>query len=330
MVTLEDVQAAQKRIAGVIAKTPLIQYTDAVTKKLTFPKPENFQPVGTFKLRGAYNKIASLSPRQRAKGVIAFSSGNHAQGVAYAARALGSRAVIVMPEKAPAIKKAKTLELGAEVITVDGGSEEDWKITAEDLADRHGLTMVPPFNDEAIIAGQGTVGLEIIQELPDVELVLVPIGGGGLISGIAAALKLTRPSIQIVGVEPDCANDAQTSFRTGKIVELPLERTGRTIADGMRATCIGDIPFKHIQTFVDDIVTVSEDEIQKALCVLALDAHLIVEPSGAVPFAAFLYHQKELPAANRSVTVISGGNVDPNLLNQILSKYKESTGSLLH
>ena len=218
MVTLEDVQAAQKRIAGVIAKTPLIQYTDAVTKKLTFPKPENFQPIGTFKLRGAYNKIASLSPRERAKGVIAFSSGNHAQGVAYAARALGSRAVIVMPEKAPAIKKAKTLELGAEVITVDGGSEEDWRITAEDLADRHGLTMVPPFNDEAIIAGQGTVGLEIIQELPDVELVLVPIGGGGLISGIAAALKLTRPSIQIVGVEPDCANDAQTSFRTGKIV----------------------------------------------------------------------------------------------------------------
>lgn len=330
MITLEDLQIAQKRIAGVIVKTPLIQYTDSVTNKLTYPKPENFQPIGTFKLRGAYNKIASLSPAERKKGVIAFSSGNHAQGVAYAARALRSRAVIVMPEKAPAIKRAKTLELGAEIITVDGGSEEDWRIAAEDLADKHGFTMVPPFNDEAIIAGQGTVGLEIIQDLPDVELVLVPIGGGGLISGIAAALKLTRPSIRVVGVEPDCANDAQTSFRTGKIVELPLERTGLTIADGMRATCVGDIPFKHIQAFVDDIITVSEDEIRKALCVLALDVHLVVEPSGAVPFAAFLYHQRELPAVNRSVTVISGGNVDPHLLNQILSTYNESTGFSLH
>ncbi len=320
MITLEDIRSAQERIAGVIVSTPLVPYTNFSTHRQTYPKPESFQPVGAFKLRGAYNKIASLSPAQQRQGVIAFSSGNHAQGVAYAARALGIRAVIVMPARAPAIKRAKTLDLGAEVVTVEDGGEEEWRATAETLAAERGLAMVPPFNDETIIAGQATVGLEIIRDLPDVELVLVPIGGGGLISGVAAALKLTRPSIRVVGVEPEWANDAQASFRSGRIVELPLEQTRRTIADGMRATRIGDITFEHIQTFVDDIITVSEGEIRKALRTLLLDARLVVEPSGAVPFAAFLYHQHELPAVEQSVTVLSGGNVDPDLLTQILAE----------
>ncbi len=320
MITLEDIKSAQERIAGVIVSTPLVHYTNFSTDRQTYPKPESFQPVGAFKLRGAYNKIASLSPAQQRQGVIAFSSGNHAQGVAYAARALGIRAVIVMPARAPAIKRAKTLDLGAEVITVEEGGEEEWRAAAETLAAERGLAMVPPFNDETIIAGQATVGLEIVRDLPDVELVLVPIGGGGLISGVAAALKLTRPSIRVVGVEPEWANDAQASFRSGRIVELPIEQTSRTIADGMRATRIGDITFEHIQTFVDDIITVSEEEIRRALRTLVLDARLVVEPSGAVPFAAFLYHQHELPAAKQSVTVISGGNVDPDLLSQILSE----------
>jgi threonine dehydratase len=320
MITLEDVKSAQARIAGVAVSTPLVHYTDFFTDRQTFPKPESFQPVGAFKLRGAYNKIATLSPDQRRQGVIAFSSGNHAQGVAYAARAMGIRAVIVMPAQAPAIKRAKTLDLGAEIVTVEKGGEEEWRVAAETLAAERGLAMVPPFDDETIIAGQATVGLEILQDLPEVELVLVPIGGGGLISGVAAALKLSRPDIKVVGVEPEWANDAQASLRSGRIVELPIEQTGRTIADGMRATRIGDITFEHIRTFVDDIITVSEEEIRKALRKLILDARLVVEPSGAVTFAAFLYHQHELPPARRSVTVISGGNVDPELLAQILAE----------
>lgn len=320
MITLEDIRLAQKRIAGVINNTPLVRYMDFSSQCLTYPKPESFQPMGAFKLRGAYNKIASLSPAQREQGVITFSSGNHAQGVAYAARVLGIRAVIVMPSRAPAIKRNKTLNLGAEIFTVEDGSEEDWRSAAETLALEQGLTMVPPFNDEMVIAGQATVGLEIIDDLPDVDMVLVPIGGGGLISGVAAALKLTQPRIRVVGVEPEWANDAQASFRSGKIVELPVEQTGRTIADGMRATRVGDITFEHIQTFVDDIITVSETEIRKAVRSLILDARLVVEPSGAVPFAAFLYHQHELPSAKKSVTIISGGNVDPNLLSQILTE----------
>ncbi len=320
MITLEDIKSAQSRIAGVAVNTPLVRYTDFSTDRQTFPKPESFQPVGAFKLRGAYNKIASLSPDQRRQGVIAFSSGNHAQGVAYAARAMGIRAVVVMPARAPAIKRAKTLDLGAEIVTVEEGGEEEWRAAAESLAAERGLAMVPPFDDETIIAGQATVGLEILQDLPDVELVLVPIGGGGLISGVAAALKLSRPDIHVVGVEPEWANDAQASLRSGRIVELPIEQTGRTIADGMRATRIGDITFEHIRTFVDDIITVSEDEIRRAVRRLILDARLVVEPSGAVTFAAFLYHQQELPPARRSVTVISGGNVDPELLAQILAE----------
>lgn len=320
MITLEDIKSAQARIAGVAVNTPLVHYSDFSTDRQTFPKPESFQPVGAFKLRGAYNKIASLSPDQRRQGVIAFSSGNHAQGVAYAARALGIRAVIVMPARAPAIKRAKTLGLGAEIVTVEEGGEEEWRVAAETLAAERGLAMVPPFDDETIIAGQATVGLEILQDLPDVELVLVPIGGGGLISGVAAALKLSRPDIHVVGVEPEWANDAQASLRSGRIVELPIEQTRRTIADGMRATRIGDITFEHIRAFVDDIITVSEHEIRKAVRRLVLDARLVVEPSGAVPFAAFLYHQHELPPARQSVTVISGGNVDPELLAQILAE----------
>ena len=320
MISLEDIRSAQVRIAGVAVKTPLVHYTDFLTDRQTFPKPESFQPVGAFKLRGAYNKIASLSPDQRRQGVIAFSSGNHAQGVAYAARAMGIRAVIVMPARAPAIKRAKTLGLGAEIVTVEEGGEEEWRMAAETLAAERGLAMVPPFNDETIIAGQATVGLEILRDLPDVDLVLVPVGGGGLISGVAAALKLSRPNIHVVGVEPEWANDAQASLRSGRIVELPIEQTRKTIADGMRSTRIGDITFEHIRTFVDDIITVTEDEIRKALRRLLLDARLVVEPSGAVSFAAFLYHENELPPARQSVTVISGGNVDPKLLAQILSE----------
>jgi threonine dehydratase len=250
--------------------------------------------------------------------VIAFSSGNHAQGVAYAARSLGIRAVIVMPARAPEIKRLKTEAMGAEVVLLSEGGEEEWRAHAEALAAQQGLVMVAPFNDETVIAGNGTCGLEILAEVPDVDMVLVPIGGGGLISGVGAALKMSRPEIKIIGVEPELANDAQLSLRQGKLVALPIEQTKQTAADGMRATQLGDITYRYIREYVDDIITVNEHEIRAAVRTLALDSRLVAEPSGAVPVAALLNRRDELPAAKKIVAVISGGNIDPQLLADIL------------
>ncbi len=211
-----------------------------------FLKLENLQPIGAFKLRGAYNKIACLSAEERARGVIAYSSGNHAQGVAYAARALHTKAVIVMPGNAPAIKLEATASLGAEIVRVGPGSVERQR-KAEELAAQHGYAIVPPYNDEKIIAGQGTMGLEILEELPQVETVLVPVGGGGMISGVAAAIKLSKPSVKVIGVEPALAADAQASLRAGQVVNLTAEQVTRTIADGLRTQSIGAINFEHIR-----------------------------------------------------------------------------------
>jgi threonine dehydratase len=319
MISLEDIRAAQRRIAGVAVRTPLLPCPRHRADRRLYFKPENLQPVGAFKLRGAYNKIASLSAAERDRGVIAFSSGNHAQGVAFAARALGVRAVIVMPEAAPEVKRLRTEALGATVDLVRGGGEEQWRARAEALAEAHGYVMVAPFNDETVIAGQATVGLEILEDLPEVETILAPVGGGGLLSGVAAAVKLSGAGARVVGVEPALANDAQASFKGGRIVELPLEQTRRTVADGMRATRLGDLTFAHIRAFADDIVTVDEGEIREATRRLALGARLVAEPSGAVAFAAFLFRRAELPEARASVAVISGGNVEPETLREILS-----------
>src|ERR1700691_3329243 len=227
MVTLSDIRAAQARIRGITTHTPLIEFNlpGSASRRL-FLKPENQQPIGAFKLRGAYNKIASLSPEDRKRGVISYSSGNHAQGVAYAARALGVRAIIVMPDNAPAIKREATAALGAEIVFVGPGSTER-QLKAEDLAARHGYVIVPPYNDEQIIAGQVTVGLEILEDLPEVETVLAPVGGGGLISGVATAIKLSKPSVKVIGVEPELAGDAQASLRAGKIVQVPSDPGSR-------------------------------------------------------------------------------------------------------
>ena len=284
-----------------------------------FLKLENLQPIGAFKLRGAYNKIASLSAEERARGVIAYSSGNHAQGVAYAARALHTKAVIVMPENAPAIKLEATAGLGAEIVKVGPGSTERQR-KAEELAAQHGYMIVPPYNDEKIIAGQGTMGLEILEDVPGVETVLVPVGGGGMISGVAAAVKLSRPSVTVIGVEPALAADAQASFRAGQIVNLPAEEVTQTMADGLRTQSIGPINFEHIRNFVDDIVTVSEEEIREAMRRLAANPKTIAEPSGAVAVAGFLFHGKELPARTIHVAVISGGNIEPAMLAEMRDK----------
>jgi threonine dehydratase len=278
-------------------------------------KPENLQPIGAFKLRGAYNKIASLTDEERARGVITYSSGNHAQGVAYAARALGTKAVIVMPRNAPEIKREATAALGAEIVLV-GPSGIERQNKAEELAAQYGYVIVPPYDDEKIIAGQGTAGLEILEDLPDVELVLVPVGGGGLISGVSAALKLLKSDIKVIGVEPEVAADAQASFRAGHLVKYPAEQVLSTCADGLRAQYVGNLTFEHIRRYVDDIVTVTEDEIMQAVRILSANPKTVAEPSGAVAPAAFLFHPERLPASNLTVAVISGGNIDPALLQR--------------
>jgi threonine dehydratase len=287
-----------------------------VDQRKLFLKLENLQPIGAFKLRGAYNKVASLNDEERSHGVISYSSGNHAQGVAYAAQALGVRAIIVMPANAPPNKLKATAALGAEIVIVGPGSEER-RLRAEQLATEHGYEIVPPYNDEKIIAGQGTVGLEILEDLPNVETVLVPVGGGGLISGVAAAIKLSNPKVKVIGVEPELASDAQASLRAGRMVSFQAEQVSQTLADGLRTQSIGAINFEHIRAYVDDIITVTEDEIRDTMRALSVNPKTLAEPSGAVAPAAFLFHARELPDAKVTVAVISGGNIDPAQLAEL-------------
>jgi threonine dehydratase len=316
MVSLQDILEAQTLLRGVAVRTPLFEWTGATDRRKLFLKLENLQPIGAFKLRGAYNKVASLADEERRRGVISYSSGNHAQGVAYAARALGARAIIVMPGNAPKNKLDATAKLGAEIVLVGPGSEER-RLRAEELAAAHGYAIVPPYNDEKIIAGQGTVGIEILEDLPNIETVLVPVGGGGLISGVSAAIKLSNPQVKVIGVEPELAADARASLRAGRIVSFPAEQVSQTLADGLRTQSIGAINFEHIRAHVDDIVSVTEDEIREAMRALSTNPKTLAEPSGAVAVAAFLFHAGELPNTNINVAVISGGNIDPKRLAEL-------------
>jgi threonine dehydratase len=318
MITLDDIRAAQQRIRGVALHTPLLPFSTLNPQQQLFLKPENFQPIGAFKIRGAYNAIACLSNEERECGVIAHSSGNHAQAVAYSARALGCKAVIVMPQNAPSVKLNKTREYGAEVVVVGNASNER-VAKAEELQAQHGYIPIPPYDHKQVIAGQGTLALEVLQDLPEVGLVLAPVSGGGLISGVAAALKLSKPSVKVIGVEPELAGDACASLRQGRVVSFSAEQVSRTIADGLRVQQLGKITWPHVQAFVDDIVTVSEDEIRDAMRVLAWEAKLVAEPSGAVTFAAWLHHRQRLPAAKFSVAILSGGNVEPGQFAEIVN-----------
>jgi len=325
MITLSDLHSAQSRLHGVALRTRLIEFPQtpggespsAVRggEARLLLKPENQQPIGAFKLRGAYNKIASLSAAERQRAVISYSSGNHAQGVAYAARALRVKSVIVMPSNAPLIKREATAKLGAEIVLVGPGSDER-KTKAEELAARHGYIVIPPYNDEKIIAGQGTIGLEIVEDVPEVAAVFSPVGGGGLISGVAAAIKLSHPQIKVIGVEPELAADAQASLRSGRIVQFPAEQVSRTLADGLRTQSVGPINFDHMRRYVDDIITVTEDEILQATKLLARNPETVAEPSGAVSVAGFLFHRDQLPSTTVNVAIISGGNIEPRLLEQ--------------
>jgi threonine dehydratase len=319
LVTLDAISSARERLRGVAVHTPLVRMEDYAGAGRLWIKAESMQPIGSFKLRGAYNKISLLSPEERHRGVITYSSGNHAQGVAYAARALGLKAVIVMPSNAPDVKRQATEALGAEIVTVGPASFER-RQKAEELAREFGYIVIPPYDDPAIIAGQGTCGLEILEDLNEVDLVLAPVGGGGLLSGVAAAVKLSRPTVRVFGVEPELASDAAESLRTGKIVTRTAEQSSRTLADGLRAQSIGVLNFAHIQAFVDGILTVSEVEIRGAMRRMISATELVPEPSGAVALAAALYHSPELPPFRNAVAVMSGGNVDPELLRQVMEQ----------
>lgn len=318
LVTLAAIEAAAARLRGPLAGTSVVR-----TPLVPFPgtklriKPESLQPIGAFKLRGAFAALTALPEAERAPGVIAHSSGNHAQAVAFAARAMEIPAVLVLPYTAPANKVEACRALGAEIVFVEPTMEAR-TTTVQKLARAHGFAIIPPFDDARVIAGQGTIGLEIMADAPETDVVLVPVSGGGLISGIATAVKSLKPGIKVVGVEPELAADARDSLKAGEPVTWPPEEVGRTIADALRVSPVGDLTFAHIKEYVDDIVTVSEEEIRETMRRLVRDVRLVAEPGGAAATAAFLFHRDQLPQGDSYVAVLSGGNVDPALLLEVL------------
>ena len=311
-VDLDAIRAAAVVLDGVALRTPLLPFPAG--GRTAFLKAESLQPIGAFKIRGAYHAIAALAATARARGVITYSSGNHAQGVARAARLLGCPAVIVMPSDAPGIKRARVEADGAEIVTVGTASDERQRVAEAIAADR-GLAVIPPYDDPHIVAGQGTVGLEIVEDLPRVDLVLVPIGGGGLAAGVAVAVKALRPTARVVGVEPELAADARDSLARGELRRWEAEAVSRTIADGTRTQAIGRLPFALLQRHLDGVVTVSEAEIVAGVRMAAEQARLVVEPSGALSIAALRFRASELrldAVRGPIVAIVSGGNVDPD------------------
>jgi threonine dehydratase len=304
LVSLDDIRAAAARIAGVARRTPLIDVGGVNGEPAFAIKCENMQPAGAFKIRGAYNMVAQLSAEARTAGVITYSSGNHGQAMALAARLLGIRAVVVMPETAPRVKVEGAERLGAEVL-VAGTTVLDRKARAESEAAARGLTMVPPFDHPWIIAGQGTCGLEVVEQCASLSAVYVPMGGGGLISGVSVAVKSLRAAARVIGVEPEGAPKMTASRAAGHPVTLPKTAS---IADGLLSIRPGDLTFAHVQALVDDVLTVSEREIAAAVKWLFDNANVVAEPSGAVSVAAVL---RQRPGAAGTVAIISGGNVAP-------------------
>ena len=299
LVGLDAIRAAAERLRGVAVRTPLVPFGPGVRNQ--WLKAESLQPIGAFKIRGAYNAASLVPAAERARGLITYSSGNHAQGVARAARLLGVPAAIVMPSDAPAVKRARVEADGAQVVVVGPASDERRRV-AEEIAASRGLAIIPPYDDPRIIAGQGTVGLEIAEDMPDVAVVLVPIGGGGLAAGVAAAITALAPNARVIGVEPELAADARDSLAQDRIVAWPADQVGRTIADGTRTQSIGRLNFAHLRVQLDAVITVSELEIAAAVRLAAEEARLVVEPSGALVIAAMRFHAAEagLARARRS------------------------------
>ena len=315
MAKLEDFIKAKEKLSKVLLETHLI-YSPIFSKESgnkVFIKPENLQKTGSFKIRGAYNKISNLTDAEKKRGVIASSAGNHAQGVAYGAKESGIKAVIVMPKSTPLIKVESTKQYGAEVI-LHGDVYDDAFKKAKELEEKEGYVFVHPFNDEDVLDGQGTIALEILEELPETDIILVPIGGGGLISGIACAAKIIKPDIKIIGVEPEGAASAYEAIKQNKVVEL---KEANTIADGTAVKKIGDLNFEYIKKYVDEIITVSDYELMEAFLLLVEKHKIIAENSGILSIAA----TKKLKEKNKKVvSVISGGNIDVLMISSMINK----------
>jgi threonine dehydratase len=317
LVTLDEFRAAAERIRGVALRTPLLPFRPG-----TWLKPESLQPTGSFKIRGAYNALAQMSAEERARGVVTHSSGNHAQAIARAARLLGIRALVVMPNNAPAVKVAGVRADGAEIEFV-GPTNPERVGRAHEIADNDGMVLVSSANHVGVIGGQGTIALEILDQLAELRVdepptVLMPVGLGGLAAGISTALKAARPDAHAWGVEPEIAADAHDSLARRALTPWPAEETAKTIADGLRAEAVAPIPFKHLLASLDGVLTVTEAQIGAAVAVAAREAKLVLEPSGAVSLAGLINHGAELPAGP-IVVVLSGGNVDPERYLEFLN-----------
>jgi threonine dehydratase len=318
MVTFADIQAARERVRSHVHRTPVLtsQTIDERVGARVFFKCETFQRVGAFKARGAFSRLTLLTAEERARGVVAFSSGNHAQAVALAARELGARATIVMPKDAPALKVAATRGYGAEVILYDRLGGESREEIACKIMEEQGATLVPPFDDDAVIAGQGTLALELLEEVPDLDVIVTPCGGGGLLSGCAVAAKGLRPEIRLWGVEPETGDDVKRSLAAGHPVTIPLPAT---IADALQTTRPAERTLAIIAALTEGILTASDDEMRRAMALLSARMKIVVEPSGAIAFAALL-HGKVPDIAGRKVgIVLSGGNVDPDRFGALIS-----------
>ena len=313
-VSLADIRAAAQRLEAVAVRTPLLRLP---LDGDVYVKPESLQRTGSFKFRGAFNALASTPFATIERGVVADSSGNHAQGVAAAAALLGVPATIVMPENAAPVKVTRTAAFGAEIVRCANSSDERRRVAAE-LRDVRSLEYIPPFDDARIIAGQGTVGLEVAESLPGVVTVVVCVGGGGLVSGVATAVKALCPAARVIGVEPELAADAQQSLREGRIVSWPAADVTRTICDGVRTQALGELTFATMTALVDEIVTVSDEAVLEAMRWLALEAKLLVEPTAALRLAA-LRTGAVIAADGPIVLVVSGGNVDPALAAAVLA-----------
>jgi len=313
---LSDIRQAAERLRGVANRTPVVtsRTVDDLVGGQVFFKCENLQRGGAFKFRGAYNRLVTLSPEERRRGVVAFSSGNHAQGVALAARELGVSATIVMPTDAPELKLAATRGYGAAVVTYDRLTE-DREAIARRLADERGLTLVPPYDHPLIMAGQGTAALELVEEVGEMDRLLLPVGGGGLLSGCVVAATGLRPAIKVVGVETQTSNDWQLSLAAGEPVRIPPPDT---IADGMRTQQPGALTFPIVQRLAHGVMTVSDAEVKDAVRFLLLRLKLLVEPTGAVP-AALLFSGRLDLRGQRVGVILSGGNADPGLLAEVLN-----------
>lgn len=320
-VSIEEVYEARDRVAGVVLRTPLHRFPGepGTDGNVLWLKAESLQLTGSFKMRGAYNAVAGLSEADRRPGVITYSSGNHGQAVACAAHLQAIKAVVVMPEDAIPLKVRLTRRWGAEIVFA-GHTSLDRQVRAMELVDQHGYTVIPPFDDQRIIAGQGTAGLEILAQNPNLDAVVVPIGGGGLISGIATVIKTLRPDIRVIGAEPAGGADAKASLETGRVVTLP---SIDTVADGLRTSRVGELNFQTIRECVDEIVTVPDEETLRAVGMLASEAKLVAEPSGAVAPAAVLFGRTGL-RGSAIAAVISGGNVDPGRLAQCVAMMVEA------